>query len=227
MKHYLPFQLNKNKMKKIFEIGNILYGLRILFTLLTCISFVVLVFQIHEMICHCSPQSFGELISNPLVLKFLLIACFGLLTLFVAGKQLQKQTDVATITGLIELRKLLTSERNRQVHFALSDNDDKTSLSDKGIEIKVNNLSSANEIPMIDIYNYLGTIELGVEMVKRNLIDINTFYSQFGYRIENIFEKEESDVHAKVREHINGSKSYYHNLLWGYNQIYKKFIKSK
>jgi len=214
-------------MKKIFEIGNILHGLKILFILLTCITLVALVFQIHEIVCHCSPQSLGELIINPQFLKFLLIACFSLLTLFVAGKQLQKQTDVATITGLIELRKLLTSEQNRQVHFALSEDEDKTALSNKEKKIEankdVNNLLPASEIPMIDVYNYLGTIELGVEMVKRNLIDINTFYSQFGYRIENIFDVENSNIHSRVREHINGSKAYYRKLLQGYDE----FIKNK
>ena len=70
----------------------------------------------------------------------------------------------------------------------------------------------------------MGTIELGILMVRNGLIDMDTFYSQFGYRIENIFE-ENSDVHTNVREEINNNKSYYKNLLWGYNEIHKKIFK--
>ena len=215
-------------MKKIFKIGNILCGLKILFIIFVCITFVVLLFQIHEMICRCSPQSFGELIANPLVLKFLLIACFSLLTLYVAGKQLQKQSDVATITALTELRKQLTSGRNRSIHFALSPEDNQTTILDEqkvNKELREENgLMQEENILTIDVFNYLGTLELGVLMVRRKVIDIDTFYSQFGYRIENIFEEENSDIHIKVRKHINDAKSYYKNLLWGYKKIRKKFI---
>ena len=215
-------------MKKIFEIGNILHGLKILFILLTCITLVALVFQIHEIVCHCSPQSLGELIINPQFLKFLLIACFSLLTLFVAGKQLQKQTDIACITALTELRKQLTSERNRNIHFALLHEDEQKTILDNKVDDetrKENELMQTDKILTIDVLNYLGTLELGVLMVRRNLIDIKTFYSQFGYRIENIFERENSDIHTSVRNHINGGKSYYKDILWGYEKIRKKFIK--
>ena len=216
-------------MKRIFKIRNILCGLKILFIIFVCITFVVLVFQVHEIICYCSPQSFGELIANPHVLKFLLIACFSLLTLFVAGKQLQKQTDVATITALTELRKQLTSERNRNIHFVLLPKDEQKTMSEKQkVDEKIkeeNELMQAEKILTIDVLNYLGTLELGVLMVRKNLIDMKTFYSQFGYRIENIFEEEDSKIHSMVREHINGSKAYYRNLLWGHEKIRKKILK--
>ena len=218
-------------MKKNVKLKTILLALRILFVLFICITFVVLLFQLHEIIYHCNPQSMRELIANPHVLKFLLIACFSLLTLYIAGKQLQKQTNIAAITALTELRKLLTSERNRQVHFALSQENDKTALSSKATKIEANKDGNSflpiNEIPMTDVYNYIGTIELGVEMVKRNLIGINAFYSQFGYRIENIFEQENSEIHSIVREHINNNKSYYRNLLWEHDRIRKKSIANK
>jgi len=216
-------------MKRIFKISNILCGLKILFIIFICITFVVLVFQVHEIICYCSPQSFGELIANPHVLKFLLIACFSLLTLFVAGKQLQKQTDVATITALTELRKQLTSERNRNIHFVLLPEDEQeTILKEQDVNERMkeeNELMQAEKILTIDVLNYLGTLELGVLMVRKNLIDMKTFYSQFGYRIENIFEEENSDIHANVRKHINSEKSYYKNILWGYEKIRKEILK--
>ena len=219
-------------MEKIFKIGNILRVLRWLFIVLSLCTLLILIVQINRIICHCLPISFCELIFNWHFLKYLLIACFSLLTLYVAGKQLQKQTDVATITALTELRKLLTSEQNRNVHFILSSKEEqKTILDNKADKVydeikKGNKLMNSEEIPKIDIFNYLGTLELGILMVKRNLINWDTFSSQFGYRIENIFDEEDSDVHIKVRKNINDNKSYYKNLLWGYEKIRKYSFKS-
>ena len=213
-------------MEKILKIEIILRVLKWLFIALLLCTLLILIVQICNMICHCSSISFNELITNWHVLKYLLIVCFSLLTLYVAGKQLQKQTDIAAITALTELRKLLTSDRNRNVHFALSPEEEKVNLVGKKLnENEENGLTASEEIPIIDAYNYLGTIELGILMVRRGLIDTNTFYSQFGYRIENIFENECDDIHKAIRKEIFENKAYYKNLLWGYNEICKKIIK--
>ena len=223
-------------MEKALKIGTILGVLKWLFVVLLLSIISVLIIQGHNMICNCSPVSFCELILSWEFLKYLLIACFSLLTLYVAEKELQKQTDVACITALAELRKQLTSERNRNVHFALSPKEEqetmlkkqKTDEKEKEADEKVkeeNKIMQTEKILKIDVLNYLGTLELGVLMVKKDLIDMKTFYSQFGYRIENIFEEENSDFHVSVRKHINGGKLYYKEILWGREKICKKHLK--
>ena len=219
-------------MEKVFRITTILSVLKWVLILLLSGMFLILLVQTYHIICRCTPLSICELITNWLFLKYLLIACFSILTLYIAGKQLQKHTDIACINALTELRKLLTSDRNRSVHFALSPEEEKVNIlevlkenEENGLTTQEENvLTTQKEIPIVDVYNYLGTIELGILMVRRGLIDMDTFYSKFGYRIENIFE-ENSNVHIKIREGINNSKAYYKNLLWGYNEIRKKFLK--
>ena len=215
-------------MEKILKMKNILCVLKWLFVVLLLATLFALIIQVRNIICNCSPFSFCELLFNWCFLKYLLVACFSLLTLYVAGKQLQKQSDTACITALTELREQLTSKRNRNIHFALLPEDEqKTILERQRVDEKLreeNGLIQEKKILKIDILNYLGTLELGVLMVRKNLIDTKTFYSQFGYRIENIFEEENSDIHIEVRKHINGAKSYYKNLLWGYKKIRKKFV---
>jgi len=216
-------------MEKILKMATILSALKWLFTVLLLFTLFVLITQIHNVICNCLPISFCELVLSWHFLKYLLVACFSLLTLYIAGKQLQKQADIACITALTELRKQLTSERNRNIHFALLPKDEQKAMLDEqeaNEEVKKENkLMQTEKILTIDVLNYLGTLELGVLMVRRNLIDMKTFYSQFGYRIENIFEREDSKIHANIREHINSGKSYYKDILWGYEKIRKKFIK--
>lgn len=146
-------------------------------------------------------------------LQFFLTALFGLVTLYVASRQLHKRSETACINSLIELRKQLTTGNNRNVHYALSPDEDKKTLNDKDVVPKSCGLEETEKIPMIDVFNYLGTLELGVQMVKRKMIPQDTFYNQFGYRLENIFEGN-SDIHKKVRNHINECKSYYKDLLW-------------
>ncbi|MCL2860765.1 MAG: hypothetical protein FWF46_09590 [Oscillospiraceae bacterium] len=215
-------------MKSLSEIKVILFVLKIIFIALIIITITVLIYQIHYVICCCTQNSFSELAINKHFLKFLFIACFSVLTLYVAGKQLKKQTDVACVAALTELRKLLTSKNNGIVHLILSNKNEQKLLFEEEVRnesLQERELVIDKNIRLLDALNYLGTIELGVIMVKRNLIDWDTFYSQFGYRIENIFDEENNPVHIEVRKHINDNKSYYKNLLWANEEILKKIIK--
>jgi hypothetical protein len=167
-----------------------------------------------------------------------LTALFSLVSLYVASRQLDKRSDTACINALAELRRQLTTGTNRNVHFMLSLDEDKKTLSNKDILVdedtkpeekekqvmlkeKEFELKTPDNIPMIDVYNYLGTIGLGVNMVREKLIDWETFYRHIGYRIENIFEGE-SDAHKTVRKHIEDNRSYYPNLRWAHEKIKNK-----
>jgi hypothetical protein len=151
-------------------------------------------------------------------LTFFLKAVFGLVTLYVASKQLRKQSDMGCIQALVELRKQLTTGHNRMVHFALSPKEDKETLNG---DIDMCNLKKQRDIPMIDVFNYLGTIGLGIQMVRQDLISRDIFYSHFSYRIENIFTGD-SEIHKKVQKHIDDCEQYYKNLLWMKEQIRKR-----
>jgi hypothetical protein len=214
------------KSKNKLECDTILLCcLKRLFGIAVTITLAILICQVYNMSVHCCVhKSWCELIFNEHFLKFLFIACFSILTLYVAGSQLKNQTNIACITALIELRKLLTSENNRNVHFILADKDEQKLLSGEEMNddvLKENKLLTEQKTPLLDYLNYLGTIELGIIMVKRNLIDWDTFYSQFGYRIENIFDEEVNPVHIKIRKHINDNKVYYKNLFWAKRKIQK------
>ncbi|GHT24194.1 hypothetical protein AGMMS4957_16810 [Bacteroidia bacterium] len=131
---------------------------------------------------------------------------------------------MACITALVELRKQLTTdEHNRNAHYALlSDGDDNTFSNEKesSEEKRDGKIPPFDDILKIDIFNYLGTIELGALMVKRELIDIQTFYNQMGYRVENIFA-DKTVAQQTIKKHVQDEKKYYKNLNWIYEEIKK------
>jgi hypothetical protein len=218
-------------VKEILKIHVILRWLQWLFIGVAIITLIVLAIYLCRVFYNCnSLPEYCERIFSWDFLKQLLIACFSLVTLYVAGVELKKHTDRACIDSLIELRKQLTTNSNRNVHFALLYEDEKYTLA-KTIIIdkpayKAADLKPCEEIPMVDVFNYLGTIGLGTQMVKRGLIDIETFYYHIGYRVENIFEGI-GKAHDAIREHINKDESYYPNLRWIYGKIQEWKIKKK
>jgi hypothetical protein len=222
--------MNTN-VKEILKIHVILRWLQWIFIGVFIFTLIVLAIYLCRVFCHCnSLPEYCERIFSWDFLKQLLIACVSLITLFVAGVQLKKHTDRTCIDSLIELRKQLTTHSNRNVHFALLYEDEKytlakTIITDKP-SYKATDLKSYDEIPMVDVFNYLGTIGMGIQMVKRELIDIETFYYHIGYRVENIFEGT-GKAHDAIREHINKDGSYYPNLYWIYGKIQEWKIKKK
>ncbi|MDR1416347.1 MAG: hypothetical protein LBJ57_02860, partial [Prevotellaceae bacterium] len=104
-------------------------------------------------------HSLGELAANPLFLKYLLVGSFSILTLYIAANQLQKQANTAMVTALTELRKQLTSDRNRKMHFMLSPREEQRTLADTGYTVE------KTKILTIDAFNYLGTLELGILII--------------------------------------------------------------
>ncbi|MDR1090024.1 MAG: hypothetical protein LBL79_03030 [Prevotella sp.] len=114
----------------------------------------------------------------------------------------------------------MTSDQNRNIHYHLSPKDEQDYLpkspdaEKESLETKENpnSICPSDKIPMIDVFNYPGTIELGYQMVKRELIDDEIFISQIGYRVENIFN-ENSLVQKQVSKHIRDNERYYKDLF--------------
>lgn len=134
-------------------------------------------------------------------------------TIVVAGSQLSKQAKAEKITALAKLRELLTSEKSMEVHRLLSPKKEQWKvLKDKEID----------NAYWVDVFNYLGTLELGVIMNEEKIIEEEEFCSQFGYRIENIFE-ESNDFHKKVQEHIYKEDGKYYKTLLRGREIMKRY----
>jgi hypothetical protein len=209
-------------MEKIFKIETILTCLKVLVIGVLLAILATVLINICNW-CNCQISS-EKLMTNWKLLRMLLVAFFSLLTLYVASSQLKKHADIAAITALTELRKLLTSEQNKTVHLALLPEEEQVSISVKSLnegEKQDNKLVLPEAIPMTEIFNYLGTLELGVIMTEKELIDTDTFNSQFGYRIKNIFE-EKGNFNERVCEHIKNNESYYQILSRGRDMVCKK-----
>lgn len=128
----------------------------------------------------------------------------GCFTLWVIFYNLKKFIDVEAVKALGELREKLNNETNKQVHIMLMSDEDKQ---DKG--------NSLSETESADIFNYLGTIELGAIMAHRGTITLYEFYNQFGYRIENLLKYGQLDI----KNHIKDSKGYYDAILYIINKL--------
>lgn len=132
----------------------------------------------------------------------LIITLGSCLTLFIANYNLGQYLNVETINALATLRNMLNSPENRRVHeYLLPDDERKAILPNCKTETDFQNIRN------IDIFNYIGTLELGRLMWDNGVIDEAKFKNQFGYRFENLFNSKE------IKEHIKANKQYYHKSL--------------
>lgn len=132
----------------------------------------------------------------------LIITLGSCLTLFIANYNLGQYLNVETINALATLRNMLNSPENRRVHeYLLPDDERKAILPNCETETDFQNIRN------IDIFNYIGTLELGCLMLENGVIDEDKFNNQFGYRIENLFNNQE------IKEHILKNKKYYLDTL--------------
>ena len=137
-----------------------------------------------------------------------LITLFGcVLTLWIACYNLKKYMDVETVNALATLRSMLNSEEKKKIHAYLMDYDEQQAifpdLENKKGEQKI---SFSN----VELFDYLGTIELGAIMLQRGVITQEEFDNQFGYRVKNIYKNEALKQHAQ--DECN--KKYYQMLLY-------------
>lgn len=132
----------------------------------------------------------------------LIITLGSCLTLFIANYNLGQYLNVETINALATLRNMLNSPENRRVHeYLLPDDERKAILPDSEGE------TNFKEICNIDIFNYIGTLELGCLMLENRVIDEDKFNNQFGYRVKNLSNSQE------IKEHILKNKKYYLDTL--------------
>lgn len=143
----------------------------------------------------------------------LLKALFYSLTLFVACHSLTKYIDVERTRSLGEIREKLDDKPKKIIHDYVMNNKDKEGVPSSLIQ-RLNENSSV-DLSTVEIFDYLGTLELGAIMLYRGVISEEEFYNQFGYRYENV---EESFLYKVANE----SPEYYQPLLYALSVIHKR-----
>ena len=134
-----------------------------------------------------------------------IITTFGFtLTLFIANHNLSKYLDIETANALSKLRKLLNTDEKKKIHYYLLDKDDKKLIIP---EIDKKEDDACCKFSNVELFDYLGTIELGIIMRERGIISKKEFESQFGYRVENLWKNE------AIVKHIMKHKKYYEYFL--------------
>lgn len=139
----------------------------------------------------------------------LLRSFFYSMTLFVACHTLIKYIDVETSRSLSEIRTKLNDEPKKLIHNHFlnpGDKDDiKASLGGTIAGLEYENEKA--DCTAVEVYDYLGTLELGAIMLHRGIISEKEFFDQFGYRYIYIGRSEL----MKLIEH---DAQYYKPLLY-------------
>lgn len=142
----------------------------------------------------------------------LLKVFFYSMTLFVASHTLMKYIDVETCRSLGEIRNKLHDDSKKKIHNFLMDEEDK-----KAIIEKLKSFSDdGTDLSNVEIFDYLGTLELGAIMLTRGILSEKEFYNQFGYRFENLANAPELLAHIEQRH------EYYEPLLFAM-EVTKKY----
>ena len=161
-----------------------------------------------------------------------LIAFFGgCISLWLVSFQLKKQNDVETVRQLGYLRELLNTGDKKKIHFYLlnshkcgkrGDNDQMALLGDIEADDKYvksphhEKLEKEDKVrhSNVELFDYLGVLELGSIMLERGLISEDEFENQFLYRIENVYR-------SSLRDDICSpqSKKYYKYMIQHFKRI--------
>ncbi|MBQ5978539.1 MAG: hypothetical protein IJL58_00780 [Bacteroidales bacterium] len=133
----------------------------------------------------------------------------GLLTLWVIAYNLMRYIDLETVHSLGYLRELLNTKEKKIIHNYLLDPDDIDPIIKEIDRQSVIDSDNGNSIihSNIELFDYLGTIELGAIMLDRSVINEEEFENQFGYRIENI--RRYINKNSKFMEHICDEENNY------------------
>ena len=133
----------------------------------------------------------------------------GLLTLWVIAYNLMRYIDLETVHSLGYLRELLNTKEKKIIHNYLLDPDDIDPIIKEIDRQSVIDSDNGNSIihSNIELFDYLGTIELGAIMLDRSVINEEEFENQFGSRIENI--RRYINKNSKFMEHICDEENNY------------------
>lgn len=151
--------------------------------------------------------------------KALIESFFYSLSLYVAAYNLEKYINVERCKALGDIRAKLNTNEKRIIHSYLLPSDDQIPI----VDVLEDELSTLHKDENsyhsnIDVFDYLGTLELGAIMLKLNVLSFNEFYNQFGYRIKNAY------VNEYIRSHIEDPENDYSYLRYAIGKM-RKFKK--
>jgi hypothetical protein len=130
-------------------------------------------------------------------------------TLLVALQTYKQSRKIEDVKGLTEVRKMLATDRNIKIHARIAAKEE----FGKCVKPDIDEISSIPQSveeykDLNELYDYLGTLELAKIYLKEEIIDKNSFFNQFGYRIINIVN------YNGLCKHINGDSDSWEDLQY-------------
>jgi len=122
-------------------------------------------------------------------------------------KEYHKKNDTEGIKAIIELRKLLDNDKTnleiyRDLHFGVYD----------FIEIPSN---QEEEMKQMELFRYLEVIALAGSMVRKDIIDVEFFYKQFGSRVTDVAKC------ITLKDYLDSNRESWRDLLWIIRELKK------
>lgn len=136
--------------------------------------------------------------------KSLISILLILLPIVVALSVFYENLKVQECQALSDLRTLLNSDNNMEVHTALKKDRSNMPFGINLNKEKEDKKNKEEEVLYSKIDNYLGTIELINVYLKKGIISEKEFNNQFGYRIDSI------KCNPKMMQYINEE----HPIVW-------------
>ena len=135
-----------------------------------------------------------DYLSSPTILRYIVVALFSLVTLWVAIVTLRSSIHTSEIEAIVSLRNLFYQEGNLRVHRKILNGDKFYLTDDQKAQVSDNDSKEVNKEKIedeSDVNNYIGTLEVAYLMVERDVINMEEFENLFGYRLNNLYENEE------------------------------------
>lgn len=135
-----------------------------------------------------------DYLSSPTILRYIVVALFSLITLWVAIVTLRSSIHTSEIEAIVSLRNLFYQEGNLRVHRKILNKEKFYLTNEQKAQVSDNDsteISKEKQEDESDVNNYIGTLEVAYLMVERGVINMEEFENLFGYRLNNLYENEE------------------------------------
>ena len=138
----------------------------------------------------------------------ILQSCIMGLTALIALKTYIQSRKVENAKAILEIKKMLTSDANKEIHKYIDEHKSKSKeqnapqFSEEFLKYWENN--------KLKVYDYLGTLELLNIFMETGIIDEESFEHQYGYRLRNIIKYD--DLLKKI-EYQNQANSGWSELI--------------
>ena len=200
-----------HNMSKVFNFA--ISFIAIVMAFLTLLTVIVVIFgECAKYPFAITPDGIKYFLSHFKPFESLLSGSVIVLTLSVALNTYIHSKQLDAVNSLTNIRELLATEDNMLIHDLLENADDMMVIS-KGD--KTNKEMAKREYfekeyyvnNKVKVFNYLGILELSNIYLDKGIISETDFMSQFGYRIENVFDN------SFLKKEIEKDASYWQVLI--------------